>query len=111
MDETPKPNSGKVRTGPNCTGDLWHRVLAKHIFVVAIYCYGTYTVGDVRARAEERERRAAHPFAGRDGGPAWLRNQQADRGALEGRAAIQRCVAVSAVIPPRKTGLDTGALG
>src|SRR5260370_29172030 len=69
------------------------------------------TVARARSRTEERLRRAADSVPSGSAAPPRLRALQADRDTVGRRFEISGRFAVSAAVPPRETGLDSGALG
>src|SRR5262245_51647412 len=65
----------------------------------------------VQRRTEERQQRDAHSLAARGSPQAWLRDWQADRGTLGGKADLRAPHALPDAPPPRKPRVDQGPLG
>src|SRR5262249_35072901 len=66
---------------------------------------------DAYRRAEERKRRVSDPLVARRGAAPWLRPAEVDRVPLEGRAHVQRRIALPPSLPYGGSRLDRRTLG
>src|SRR5688500_3127587 len=73
--------------------------------------YGISAAVRPRPRAQEGQRGAPGPVAGRGAAAPRLRDREAHRDAVEGRAALPRGVPLPGPLPHGAPGMDPGALG